>query len=54
MKPLDHDDEAHTESQVLAFRDVPASVRKEPETTGEPVSVIGESLHFKGELSGHD
>lgn len=51
LKPLDQGDEALTESQVLAFRDVPSSVRKEPETSGEPVSVIGETLHFKGELS---
>ncbi len=35
-----------TDSQVIQFKDVPDSVRKEP-----IVSVIGESLHFKGELS---
>jgi cytoskeletal protein CcmA (bactofilin family) len=47
------DDEALTESQVVAFRDVPASVSNDPnaDAGGEPVSVIGESLHFKGELS---
>ena len=55
MKSLDdsRDDETLTESQVIAFRDVPGSVRKDAETDagGEPVSVIGETLHFKGELS---
>ena len=51
------DDEQLTESQVIAFGDVPKSVRK-PESKSEhpanpvsPVSVIGETLHFKGELS---
>ncbi len=56
MKSYEHsqDNESHTESQVIAFRDVPGSVRKGAETettTGEAVSVIGETLHFKGELS---
>ena len=51
MKSPGDDNEALTESQVIALRDVPGSVRKVPETTGEPVSVIGETLHFKGELS---
>lgn len=51
MKSPGDDNEALTESQVIALRDVPGSVRKAPETTGEPVSVIGETLHFKGELS---
>lgn len=51
MKSPDGDDEALTESQVIALRDVPGSVRNPSETTGEPVSVIGETLHFKGELS---
>ena len=47
------EDESLTESQVIAFRDVPGSVRKgsEPEASGESVSVIGETLRFKGELS---
>ncbi len=46
-------DEPLTESQVIAFRDVPDSVRRgsEAEAGGESVSVIGETLHFKGELS---
>ena len=55
MKSFDDsgDNEALTESQVIAFRDVPGSVRRdtEAETGAEPVSVIGETLHFKGELS---
>ena len=45
-------EEPHTDSQVIPFKDVPESVRgdrKQPENAA--VSVIGESLHFKGELS---
>ena len=48
------DNESLTESQVIALHEVPGSVRKEQEShdpSGEPVSVIGETLHFKGELS---
>jgi cytoskeletal protein CcmA (bactofilin family) len=45
-------DEPMTESQVIPFKDVPESVkREEPATESPKVSVIGESLHFKGELS---
>jgi cytoskeletal protein CcmA (bactofilin family) len=51
MKPLDGDNEKLTETQVIALRDIPRSVRREPEIMGEQVSVIGETLHFKGELS---
>jgi cytoskeletal protein CcmA (bactofilin family) len=51
IKSPAEDNETLTESQVIALHDVPASVRKAPETTGEPVSVIGETLHFKGELA---
>ena len=53
MKSFDdsRDDETLTESQVIALRDVPGSVRNEAEAGGEPISVIGETLHFKGELS---
>jgi cytoskeletal protein CcmA (bactofilin family) len=49
---FDNDDDL-TESQVIAFKDVPRTVREggEPHTNGNPVSVIGESLHFKGDLS---
>ena len=51
MKTLNPDNERLTDSQVIPFSDVPESVRKDdPQPTG-PVSVIGESLHFKGELS---
>jgi len=47
------DDEKLTESQVIQFKDVPDSVRKDQGSNiGHPaVSVIGESLHFKDELS---
>lgn len=46
-------DEKFTDSQVLQFKDVPESVRQDQGSNiGHPaVSVIGESLHFKGELS---
>ena len=44
-----------TDSQVVNLKDVPDSVRQESkhgQDRGEPaVSIIGESLHFKGELS---
>jgi cytoskeletal protein CcmA (bactofilin family) len=47
------DDEKMTDSQVIPFSDVPASVKKDsaPSAADQTVSVIGESLHFKGELS---
>lgn len=45
------DNEQLTESQVIAFGDVPKSVRRSVQPQGNPVSVIGETLHFKGELS---
>ena len=46
------DAEKHTESQVIQFSDVPESVRRSGDTSPDAaVSVIGESLHFKGELS---
>ena len=46
------DNEELTESQVIAFSDVPRSVQREQESQGAgQVSVIGETLHFKGELS---
>jgi len=46
-------DEKFTDSQVIPFKDVPESVRQDQGSNiGHPaVSVIGESLHFKGELS---
>jgi cytoskeletal protein CcmA (bactofilin family) len=43
-------DKPLTESQVIAFSDVPKSVRRDQQQAGQ-VSVIGETLHFKGELS---
>lgn len=45
----DKDNEQLTESQVIAFKDVPRSVQREKQSAD--VSVIGETLHFKGELS---
>jgi cytoskeletal protein CcmA (bactofilin family) len=47
----DENDEKHTESQVIAFSDVAKSVQHEERRQGNEVSVIGETLHFKGELS---
>lgn len=45
------DDEPLTESQVIPFKDIPETVRSEPDSGSPSVSVIGETLHFKGELS---
>ena len=45
------DNEKLTESQVIQFSDVPDSVKRQADQGDSPVSVIGESLHFKGELS---
>ena len=48
------DNEQLTESQVIAFNQVPSSVKRDAEQAdqeGGQVSVIGETLHFKGELS---
>lgn len=46
------EDKALTESQVIQLRDVPESVRGGRDTeTSNSVSVIGETLYFKGELS---
>lgn len=42
---------ALTDSQVIPFKDVPDSVKSEPISGTSDVSVIGESLYFKGELS---
>ncbi|MEL7311189.1 MAG: polymer-forming cytoskeletal protein [Pseudomonadota bacterium] len=46
---------ALTDSQVINLKDVPESVRQRDEnydSAGDPiVSIIGETLHFKGELS---
>lgn len=51
MNTLNPRDERFTESQVIPFSDVPDSVRNEESQASGPVSVIGETLHFKGELS---
>ena len=41
-----------TESQVIQLRDIPESVREERDIEeSDNVSVIGETLYFKGELS---
>jgi len=46
------EDTTLTESQVIRLRDIPESVRKEQNVDhSNSVSVIGETLHFKGELS---
>ena len=45
------DDESLTDSQVIPFKEVPKTVSPSPETIGSNVSVIGETLYFKGELS---
>ena len=53
--PTWQDDEKLTDSQVIQFKDLPESVRRDGkhyDERGEPVvSIIGESLYFKGELS---
>ncbi len=50
--PKPREDEKLTESQVIPFSDVPETVRQKPEPAADAkVSVIGETLHFKGELS---
>lgn len=47
------EDESLTESQVIRMRDVPETVKpNRPEhESNDKVSVIGESLYFKGELT---
>lgn len=51
MPEAEADNEELTASQVIAFRDVPKSVQRDEQRHDNPVSVIGETLHFKGELS---
>jgi cytoskeletal protein CcmA (bactofilin family) len=51
MKSPAREDDALAESEVIALRDAPDSVRESSESSAESVSVIGETLHFKGELS---
>ena len=54
-RPVWNDDTPMTESQVISLNQVPESVRQKSgnlDAAGDPiVSIIGESLHFKGELS---
>jgi cytoskeletal protein CcmA (bactofilin family) len=51
-KQPEKEKETLTESQVIPFSDIPETVRPKSEpVSDEVVSVIGESLHFKGELS---
>jgi cytoskeletal protein CcmA (bactofilin family) len=47
----DVDNEYLSDSQVIAFKDAPQSVQRREQQQGNEVSVIGETLHFKGELS---
>lgn len=51
MRTLSEDDPRLTDSQVVPIDEMPESVRRDEGISGGPVSVIGESLHFKGELS---
>lgn len=57
LNTLREDDERHTDSQVVPINEAPEPVRREEtaerdeQSSGGPVSVIGETLYFKGELS---
>ena len=51
MNTLNEDDESLTDSQVISFKEAAEAVRRNSETVTGKVSVIGETLHFKGELS---
>ncbi len=54
-RPDFEEDTTLTESQVIRLRDVPESVREGRDAEdGDKVSVIGETLHFKGELSARE
>ena len=48
---IDNDEPAVTDSQVIPFKELTDTVSREPAPGSGIVSVIGESLHFKGELS---
>lgn len=52
-KPDDESDDepAVTDSQVIPFKDASDAVSRAPAPSSGTVSVIGESLYFKGELS---
>jgi cytoskeletal protein CcmA (bactofilin family) len=45
------DDESLTDSQVIPFKEAKEAIQQKSETVTGNVSVIGETLHFKGELS---
>ena len=45
------DDESLTDSQVIPFEEAKEAIRRNSHTATGKVSVIGETLHFKGELS---
>ena len=45
------DDESLTDSQVIPFKEASEALRRNSEIATGNVSVIGETLHFKGELS---
>ncbi len=51
MKTWNKDEESLTDSQVIPFDKVPKTVSPSSQTVGSNVSVIGETLHFKGDLS---
>ena len=49
--PLLADDESLTESQVIPFNEAADAIRSDSSQARQSVSVIGETLHFNGELS---
>ena len=51
MNTPNEDDESLTDSQVIPFQKAKEAVRRNSETVTGKVSIIGETLHFKGELS---
>ncbi len=51
MNTLNEDGESLTDSQVIPFDKRPKTVSPSALSIGSDVSVIGETLHFKGELS---
>lgn len=51
MNAPNEDDESLTESQIIPFKDATEAIRQNSEPVHGKVSVIGETLHFKGELS---
>lgn len=51
MNAPNEDDESLTDSQVISFQEATEAVRQNSEPVIGNVSVIGETLHFKGELS---